>query len=325
MNTNNFNSLSFREKIAPHNLFLWNDNFFLWKEDLINLLNKRSGIKWLYGWTYKELYMTNLNKFNNALYNAINHLFSSDEKYDALLLYANKERIWPYIIDWEKALSDKPEFFYEYNPYIPQDIAEIEEIMKDYILIDLETTWFTKLCQIIQVGIGFFWEANVWNEDYDKSKMLRKTEFFVAPYKDYINDEIFDITWIRQQDIEEKGHNIEKVLDFLYTILDGKVVAAHNAAFDYWKICEAFIDFRRKPPVPSKLIDTIDLFKLINLKKKFGLWQFNLNRMAKAFLWEDIENLDERHTALFDVKVTHEALKAATTATELANKKKKWK
>lgn len=311
MDIKKFNELKYHEKIMPLNLFDGNDNFFLEKEAFIDLMNKKSAIKGLYGWTYKELYLKDSKKFLEKLENNMFHLFRSDEKYDALLLYANKDKIWPYLIEWESTIPLKPNHSWSYEPYIPKDLEEIKEIMKDYILIDLETTWFSKLSQIIQVGIWFFWEAKKEDGTYDCSTMLRKTEFFVSSYKDRINQEIFDITGIMQSDIDKKWHNIEKVLDFLFKTLDGKVVAAHNAVFDYGKICQAFIDFRRQPPIPSKLIDTIDLFKLISIKKKLWLGQFNLNRMAKVFLNINIENLDERHTALFDVKVTHEALKAA--------------
>lgn len=309
---NNFHTLSFEDKITPKNLYLWNDNFFLTKEAFLELLDKKACIRWLYGESYKKVFMENPKKFQSTLEELVQRLYRSDEKYDALLLYANLPRIAPYLIDGEKGLIEMPKYSYTYNPYIPKSIEEVREIMKEYILIDLETTGFTKLSQIIQVGIGFFWERwTEWEDEYDFSTLLRKSEFFVASYKDYINNEITDITGITQNDIDTKGHNIEKVLKFLYKILHWRVVAAHNAIFDYGKICEAFIDFRMEPPVPSKLIDTIDLFKLINQKKKLGLWQFNLNRMAKVFLGINIENLSERHTAMFDVKTTHEALKAA--------------
>jgi len=51
------------------------------------------------------------------------------------------------------------------------------------------------------------------------------------------------------------------------------------------KITELFIDFKRIPPVPEKIIDSIDIFKLIIKEKKIVKYVKNnkLDTLTKFF------------------------------------------
>lgn len=309
--------------MSPISLFKDNDNYFLTKKEIEEWMKRQWTFSSFRGKTYKQAFLSSREDTIRALEKAVCGLYPSDSDFDGLILYANLTRILKTVFEEEGVeVEEEPKVKWEYEPYVPENTEEIIDIMKQYILLDLETTGFGRLDQIIQVGVGFFGEREA-EGTYLPSTMLQKSEFFVELYKNKVTPRITDITGIKPEDVASKGKPIRMVLEFLHKVIDGRVVAAHNARFDFTKIAELFIDFGLEPPKPSKLIDTIDCFKVISKEKGFKLSQFNLNKMAKEFLGMNIENLDERHTALFDVKTTHEALLAATTATEIFSAKKK--
>lgn len=307
--------------LSPINLFKDNDNYFLPTKELKELLKKQGSFGWLRGKTYKQSFLHQREKTIAELEKAVSKLYSSDSDFEGLILYGNLTRIINTVFNENDVeIPDTPALKFEYEPYIPADTAEIKEIMKKFILLDLETTGFWRLDQIIQVGVGFYGEKQT-EVEYFPSTLLRKSEFFVELYKNTVTPRITAITGITNKDLRDKGKSIRSVLKFLYQVIDWHVVAAHNARFDFGKVAELFIDFGIEPPKPSKLIDTIDLFKVMSKEKNWKLSQFNLNKMAKEFLGLNIENMEERHTAMFDVLITHQALLAATKTDKLKKKK----
>ena len=244
-------------------------------------------------------------KFEEKLKKECQHLVRTDTEYDALILYANLWRVRQ-IVSWYD-VSDDLLIKKTYKKYVPKDIAEIKEIMKSYRLFDTETTWFWTLDKLTQFGIGI-------HQDKDgESVMTQKSEFYVEKYKSDIPPNIIELTWITNQTVAEKWKPIRSVLKWIHQLIHDQVVCGHNISFDMDKITELFVDFKFEAPVPRVILDSIDLFKVIAKEKNIerSIKNYKLDTLTTFYAWINVKELTERHTALFDVSVTHNVLKKA--------------
>jgi len=284
--------------LYPENIFKNNENFFLKKTVLKELLSKKAAFGKDRSVIYKNLYIKNPEYFEKLLRDSMWRLVRTDVSFDWLLLYANFDRIRLLVNDLD--ITDDINYKIPYNLYVPKSMEEISEILNDYRLFDTETTWFWVLDQLTQFGIWIF-----------KEKIMRqKAEFYVQKYKSTIPKPVIELTWITNETIEREGKRIDLVLDAIYKLIHNQVVVWHNISFDMDKITELFVDFKEIPPIPSKIIDSIDMFKFIAKSKKIDreIKNMKLDTLTKFFTWIDVKTLTERHTALFDVSVTHNVL-----------------
>jgi len=138
----------------------------------------------------------------------------------------------------------------------------------------------------------------------------RKIHFYIKPYKDYITDITYNVHHITNDLITEKGIEIDKVWNGLYKILENQHILAHNVWFDMTKIVELFNDLKLKWPKVKGFYDTINIFQVLN--NELDIWnkitKFNLDYLSKVYLGVNLnletENTKDRHTAIFDVKLT---------------------
>ena len=287
--------------ISPQVFYKNNENFFLKKADLVKLIQKKAAVWKDRSVSYKSLYIKNPEYFESLLQKSMNSIVRTDTTYDILLLYANFDRLRDLILDLP--ITDELKYKQPYTLYKPSTVEEAKELIQNYRLFDIETTWFWLLDQIIQFGIWIF----------ENWRMKQKAEFYVEKYKATIPPDVIKLTWITNEKIQQEWKSIDKVLDAIYKLLHWQVICWHNISFDMDKITELFIDFKRIPPVPEKIIDSIDIFKLIIKEKKIVKYVKNnkLDTLTKFFTWIDINELEERHTAIFDVYVTHNVLTKA--------------
>lgn len=277
-----------------------NENFFLEKKEIDELLKKRNVIGRNKSITYKNYILRNSEDFDEDLYTKAETIVNTDNEYDLVYILWNYNRIKKYVA-WMDIYDDR-RYNIEYNKTLFNSKEEIKQFInnEDYIIFDLETTWFWKLDQITQ----FWWII------YKKWKASWKLEFLLKPYKMKVWQEVQELTWITNYKMEKEGKNIDKVADAIYNLLHDKNIIAHNIAFDYWKIQEFFIDLNRDIPLPKMIIDSIDMTKKIaqeDLIIDHIKW-FSLNYLVKNILWINISNLEERHTALFDVVYTKKVI-----------------
>lgn len=283
---------------SPQSVFKNNENFFLRKDELKQLMAKKAAFWKDRSVTYKNLFLKSPDYFEKLLRDSMDRLVRTDTSFDWLLLYANLERIRLLMADID--VQDTNKYKLPYEVYKPSSIDEISEILNDYRLFDTETTWFWTLDQLTQFGIGIF-----------KDKVMRqKAEFYIEKYKANIPKPVIDLTWITNEIIEAHWKSVETVLEAIHKLIDWQTVVAHNISFDMDKITEFFVDFKCTPPKPARIIDSIDMFKLIAKTKKIDreIKNYKLDTMTKFFTWIDVKTLTERHTAMFDVSVTHNVL-----------------
>lgn len=286
-----------------------NENFFLKRDDLKRLMDKKVAFWGDRNLTYKQLYTKDAEAFEKKLADVCTKLVRTDTEFDWLLLYANLWRIRQFVSKFE--ITDDLFIKKPYVKYVPKSIDEIVEIMKDYRLFDTETTGFWTLDQLTQFGIGIFKEKD------GESVMVQKSEFYVERYKATVPPNVVQLTWITDQMVDANGKPIRSVLKWIHSMIHDQVICGHNISFDMDKITELFVDFKFEPPAPRMILDSIDLFKLIAKEKKIerSIKNYKLDTLTKFYAWIDVKELTERHTALFDVTVTHNVLKKAINYT----------
>ena len=142
----------------------------------------------------------------------------------------------------------------------------------------------------------------------------KKIHFYFELYKDYVTETTYNVHHISNELIVQKWLPIERILKGLYDLLEGQTILAHNIKFDITKIEEFFNDFKFNWPKIKKIIDTMDIFQVFNKEIKIDskVYSYSLDKLSKLYLWLDFkienESAQDRHTAIFDVKLTYKNL-----------------
>lgn len=148
----------------------------------------------------------------------------------------------------------------------------------------------------------------------------RSVHFYIKPYKDVSNDQVQAVHWISLDKTIEQWLEVKEVIKALKKFLEGKIVIWHNVDFDIKKLAEMFNDFDEEMPKFNKIIDSINIFQVLNKE----LWisskvnKYNLDYITKLFLWVSDNEAEDRHTAIYDVKLTYQNILKAIK--ELDNK-----
>jgi len=142
----------------------------------------------------------------------------------------------------------------------------------------------------------------------------KKVHFYFELYKDYVTETTYNVHHISNELLQQKWLPIERILKGLYDLLEWQVILAHNINFDITKIKEFFNDFKYNWPNIKMIIDTMDIFQVFNkeIKIESKVYSYSLDKLSKLYLWLDFkienESAQDRHTAIFDVKLTYKNL-----------------
>jgi DNA polymerase III epsilon subunit-like protein len=158
-----------------------------------------------------------------------------------------------------------------------------------------------------------------WNIDNVGLKYNRQIHFYLEHYKDFSNSMNESIHHIKNETRTKKWLKSDVVIKWLNKLLDWAIILAHNAKFDMSKIEEFYNDFKIKWPKIKAIYDTINIFQFINKQIKIAdkISFYNLDYITKLYLWVDLKSLDfawwdnsnkDRHTAIYDVKLTNRNL-----------------
>ena len=148
-----------------------------------------------------------------------------------------------------------------------------------YAVVDLETTGssYRKGHKIFQIGISLIQDKQLI-QDYNVVVNPGQT---IPPL-------IRELTGFSNKDVRDAPY-FEDVADYLYNLLDGCIIVAHNIGFDYVFLNESFVD-AGLPPLTQKGIDTVELTKILyptchsyrlsDLSKQFDIDHTNIHDAA---------------------------------------------
>lgn len=222
-------------------------------------------------------------------------------------------------------LKNQNSILYLYN-FLPDRILteKIFEEIKDIASkeIDLKEkqeelfNYFQKIYPNPKLTKEIVWVVNDFN-----FKFNRLVHFYIKPYKDVSSDSVLEVHNIPIEKTIKEWLEAKEVVSWLKKFLENKIIIWHNVSFDYNKIAELFNDFDTPLPKINKVIDSISLFQQLLTWIWIGskVNKYSLDYMIKLFLWIDMKNVEEktendfsesnqRHTAVFDVKLTHQTL-----------------
>ena len=145
--------------------------------------------------------------------------------------------------------------------------------MKRYAVIDTETTGFGKTDRILEIGIVLV----------DDTEIVQEWESLVNPERDISNSNIHGIT----SEMVSLAPTFVEVIDEISGFLDGRILVAHNAAFDKKMLATEFEKADRKIDfgIPFCTLQASGL-KLEKACEKYGI------------------NNSEAHRALTDARAT---------------------
>lgn len=102
-------------------------------------------------------------------------------------------------------------------------LQEIVLDTKQYVIVDIETTWLSKeRHQITEIAAALF----------DGEKVIKTFQTLINP-QEHIPSFITHLTGITN-DMVKNAPTIDKVLPDFFEFLEDHILVAHNATFDYW-------------------------------------------------------------------------------------------
>lgn len=175
---------------------------------------------------------------------------------------------------------------------------------RTYTVVDFETGGFyPEENTLTEIGLV------VYDENFNE---LDSYQSYIVPYDDNLicNQEVLDITGLTLEKIIDEGKTIKEVasdLDLLLKKYKRTLFVAHNAQFD-WQWLPHFKQYGKKDLV--KKFDQNTLCTLVLSRLAFpSKTKHTLGAMCEEF---EIE-LDNAHSALFDVRATGELLEKLVT------------
>ncbi|MBO7676904.1 MAG: PHP domain-containing protein, partial [Erysipelotrichaceae bacterium] len=155
----------------------------------------------------------------------------------------------------------------------------------EYVVFDLETTGLsTEYDYIIEFGAVLM----------RKGTVIEQRDFFIKPPID-ISKNVKNLTHISQEDVDG-ARTFAQCKDEIKEFVKGRVLVAHNAAFDY-----GFLNSELKrigeEPLPNPVIDTLDLSRSL-LKNRRA---YRLGNMCRAYNIPYDEDI--AHRANYDADV----------------------
>lgn len=247
-----------------------NYSFYLDDEKLDELLKKKCAFWNKRNLTYKWYIRSHYTEYKDALQKVLIKTTSLEDESDAIFLWANDTRIRniildiPYYLDKELLNNNK------FSIYKPNNFLEVEKLLNDeYFLFDTETTWFSKLSQIIE----FWWI--LYNRKIYKNRIneardyWKKTQESVLNIFNYISDELLnsntelfnnikDISENINLDINEKKEKLKEITNVNENIINRLKIFD----FKYNKVIHFYI----KPYKDFSNSETLNVHKIKNEK-----------------------------------------------------------
>ncbi len=171
-------------------------------------------------------------------------------------------------------------------------MAKLELEKNQFVIFDLETTGLSPIDdQIIEIAA----------QKVDCSgKTLEKFHRFVKLYKkSELDPFIVNLTSITDALLEEKGEDIDEVMDEFFEFSDGCILVAQNAKFDLGFLINYYLTVKKTVYGPL-YVDTINLAKVIYPERK----SYKLSVLTEMFGVEYAQ--DSHHRADYDVEITTE-------------------
>ena len=194
----------------------------------------------------------------------------------------------------KKAGDDKPDFKVLYGCELNMVYPDLnivynstDELLSDceYVVFDLETTGLsTRYDYIIEFG------AVVMRKGY----VVEEKDFFIKPPIE-LSTNIKDLTHITDKDLRD-AKSFRECKDDILNFVKGRVLVAHNAAFDYGFL-NSELERIGEEPLPNPVIDTLDLSRSL-LKNRRA---YRLGNMCRAYNIPYDE--DVAHRANYDADV----------------------
>lgn len=156
--------------------------------------------------------------------------------------------------------------------------------MRNYIILDIETTWLSKF----KHGI-----TEIAAVKYDGNKVLDEYQIMVNPWR-HVPKEIERLTWISNEMVAD-AWSIADVFPGFLEFIEDAILVAHNAPFDMWFLGYYYYKTYNKQLEKDVLCTRRLANRILPDLKSKSLWSL--------CQYYDIQN-ERAHRALADARAT---------------------